>query len=100
MRREHSGKVGPLLLKGRTRPGGSGPTACWFDSAIETPPAEYGLAMLASSGKSDCEVEQVKGRISPAGLRVYVEFRIIFEFGGKSLHFGGSEQNGEAVCFT
>jgi hypothetical protein len=28
-----------------------------FDSAIETPPAEYGLAMLASSGKSDIEVE-------------------------------------------
>jgi hypothetical protein len=41
-----------------------------FDSAIETPPAEYGLAMLASSGKSDGEVEQVKRRISPAGLRV------------------------------
>jgi hypothetical protein len=48
----------------------SGPTAWGFDSAIETPPAEYGLAMLASSGKSDGEVEQVKRRISPAGLRV------------------------------
>ena len=43
-------------------PGAPGPEAAGlrhvgFDCAIETPPAEYGLAMLASSGKSDGEAE-------------------------------------------
>jgi len=57
-------------LKGRTRPEAAGLQHIWLDCALERSPAEYGLAMLASSGKSDGEVEQVKRRIPPAGLRV------------------------------
>ena len=45
------------MVKGRERPAAAGLRHLELRCAIETPPAEYGLAMLASSGKSDIEVE-------------------------------------------
>jgi hypothetical protein len=64
------GKVGPLNAWRPQAAAAAGLRHLGFDCAIKTPPPEYGLAMLASSGKSDGEVEQVKRRISPADLRV------------------------------
>ena len=51
------GKVGPLNAWRPQAATAADLRHLLFDSAIETPPAEYGLAMLASSGKSDIEVE-------------------------------------------
>ena len=56
-----------VFLKGRTRPEAAGLRHIWLDCALERSPAEYGLAMLASSGKSDGEAETGVERDFPRG---------------------------------